>query len=29
VIVEGWDVERALEEADKRIRDIYATVPSR
>ncbi len=29
VIVEGWDVERALQEADKRIRDIYATVPSR
>ena len=29
VIVEGWDVERALAEADKRIRDIYATVPSR
>ncbi len=29
VIVDGWDVERALQEADKRIRDIYATVPSR
>src|SRR5205809_992258 len=29
VIVDGWDVDRALEEADKRIRDIYANVPSR
>jgi multiple sugar transport system substrate-binding protein len=29
VIVDGWDIERALQEADKRIRDIYATVPSR
>jgi hypothetical protein len=29
VIVDGWDIERALQEADKRIRDIYAAVPSR
>src|SRR5437867_546979 len=29
VIVDGWDIERALEEADKRIRDIYANVPAR
>jgi multiple sugar transport system substrate-binding protein len=29
VIVEGWDIDRALQEADRRIRDIYATVPSR
>jgi multiple sugar transport system substrate-binding protein len=29
VIVDGWDVDRALQEADRRIRDIYATVPSR
>jgi ABC-type glycerol-3-phosphate transport system substrate-binding protein len=29
VIVDGWDIERALQEADKRIREIYATVPSR
>ncbi len=29
VIVDGWDIDRALQEADKRIRDIYATVPSR
>ncbi len=29
VIVDGWDVERALQEADKRIRDIYANVPTK
>src|SRR5436189_115729 len=29
VIVDGWDIERALAEADQRIRDIYANVPSR
>jgi len=29
VIVDGWDIEKALEEADKRIKDIYANVPSR
>lgn len=29
VIVDGWDIDRALGEADKRIRDIYANVPSR
>lgn len=29
VIVDAWDIDRALQEADKRIRDIYATVPSR
>jgi len=29
VIVDGWEIERALEEADKRIRDIYANVPAR
>jgi multiple sugar transport system substrate-binding protein len=29
VIVDGWDVDRALGEADGRIRDIYAKVPSR
>jgi multiple sugar transport system substrate-binding protein len=29
VIVDGWDVDRALQEADKRIHDIYANVPSR
>jgi multiple sugar transport system substrate-binding protein len=29
VIVDGWDIERALGEADKRIKDIYANIPSR
>jgi multiple sugar transport system substrate-binding protein len=29
VIVDGWAIDRALQEADTRIRDIYATVPSR
>jgi multiple sugar transport system substrate-binding protein len=29
VIVDGWDIDRALREADTRIREIYATVPSR
>jgi multiple sugar transport system substrate-binding protein len=29
VIVDGWDIDRALEEADTRIRDIYAKAPSR
>src|SRR5213594_287673 len=29
VIVDGWDIDRALGEADTRIRDIYANVPSR
>jgi ABC-type glycerol-3-phosphate transport system substrate-binding protein len=29
VIVDGWDIEKALAEADQRIRDIYANVPSR
>ncbi len=29
VIVDGWDIDRALREADTRIHDIYATVPSR
>jgi ABC-type glycerol-3-phosphate transport system substrate-binding protein len=29
VIVDGWDIDRALGEADGRIRDIYAKVPSR
>lgn len=28
VIVDGWDIDRALEEADRRIKDIYLSVPS-
>jgi multiple sugar transport system substrate-binding protein len=29
VIVDGWEIDRALQEADTRIRDIYDAVPSR
>jgi multiple sugar transport system substrate-binding protein len=29
VIVDGWDIERALKEADQRIRQIYESVPTR
>jgi ABC-type glycerol-3-phosphate transport system substrate-binding protein len=29
VIVDGWDVDRALREADRRIKQIYESVPTR